>query len=71
MIEVKKNEKETSVGLIRRFTRRMQQSSNLMRARSIQFKNRPKSKLKSKVEALKKIKKQRRMAHLRKLGKIE
>ena len=71
MIEVKKNEKESSVGLIRRFTRRVQQSSNLMRARSIQFRSRPKSKLKSKVEALKKIRTERRTEYLRKLGKID
>jgi len=48
-----------------------QQSGILARARANQFKTRAKSKLKKKQEAIKKGKKQRRMAYLRKLGKIE
>ncbi len=71
MIEVSKNEKETSSSLIRRFTRRMQQSSVLARARAGRFQIRPKSKLKEKIDALKRVKKQRRMTYMKKLGKID
>ncbi len=70
MIEVRKNERETSSALIRRFTRKIQQSSILRRARSLKFQSRPESKLKKKVEAIKRVKAQRRMDYRRKMGKI-
>ena len=70
MIEVKKNEKETSSSLIRRFTRKVQQSSILQRARSLKFQSRPESKLKKKTEAIKRVKAQKRMEYMRKMGKI-
>ncbi len=71
MIEVNKKEKETSISLIRRFTRRVQQSGILFRARAGRFKTRPKSKLKKKMEAIKMAGRQKRMNYLRKLGKLE
>lgn len=71
MIEVQKNEKETSASLIRRFTRKIQQSSILRYARANRFHKRPKSKLKTKIEAIKRVKKQRRTRYLKKIGKID
>jgi len=70
MIEVRKNEKESSSALIRRFTRKIQQSSVLRRARSLKFRSRPESKLKKKMEALKRVKAQKRLEYKKKMGKI-
>lgn len=71
MIEVKKSENESSLSLLRRFNRRIQQSGVLQRARDLQFKKRPESALKKKKKAIKKQKTKRRMDYLWKLGKIE
>lgn len=71
MIEVKRKEGETTSTLIRRFGRKMQESGNLLRARSIKFKARPLSSLTKKRKAIKRTKRQKRMEYLRKLGKIE
>lgn len=71
MIEVKRAENESSLNLIRRFTRKIQQSGTLQRARSLQFKKRHESDLKKKQKAIKRQKKERKMEYLWKLGKIE
>ncbi len=71
MIEVQKKENESATGLIRRFTHRLQQSGNLVKARSRRFKKRPKSELSKKKKALWRVKKMKETARLRKLGKIE
>ncbi len=71
MIEVRKSENESSGGLIKRFTKRVKESSLLSKARELRFNKRPKSSLKVKREALKKIQTQKRLDYLRKLGKIE
>ncbi len=71
MIEVNKSDNETSMSLIRRFTRRIQQSGVLQRARDIQFKKRPESTLVKKTKALKREKKKKRIEYLWKLGKTE
>lgn len=42
-LEVKKNERESSQGLVRRFTKRVQQSGLLIRTRRSMFKARKKS----------------------------
>ena len=71
MVEVQKKENESTTGLIRRFTHRLQQSGNLAKARFGRFKKRPKSELSKKKKALWRVKKMKEIAHLRKLGKIE
>ena len=71
MVEVQKKKNESTQSLIRRFTHKLQQSSNLIRVRSLQFKKRPKSNLSRKKEALWRIAKQKKVERLRKLGKIE
>lgn len=71
MIEVKKKEKETSESLIRRFTRRVQQSGVLMRARKVRFRNEEKSKTEKRDEALYKIKIRKEIDKLKKLGKFD
>ena len=71
MIEVKKKENESSAGLMRRFSQRVKSSGNLPIARSLRFRARPKSKLKKKEDALKKVAYAKKTDLLRKLGKIE
>jgi ribosomal protein S21 len=71
MIEVKKKEKETSESLIRRFSRRMQQSGVLMRVRKSRFRKDEKSRSKKRAEALYKIKIRKEINRLKKLGKFD
>lgn len=71
MIEVKRSESESTGSLIKRFTRKIKESRLLAQARNLRFKNRPKSNLKKKKDALKKIRLRKRLDYLRKLGKIE
>jgi ribosomal protein S21 len=51
-LEVKKQDRETSQGLVRRFSRRMKQSGILLSARKVRFFERPKSKQMRKRSAL-------------------
>lgn len=71
MVEVTKKENESSASLIRRFTRKMQESGILSRAKGLRFKKRALSDLKKKEKALKKDKHKKKLEYLRKLGKIE
>ena len=69
-LEVKKKERETSQSLIRRFSRGVQQSGILLRARSARFKKREKSEQMKKRAALRREEKKREYEKLKKLGKI-
>lgn len=71
MIEVKKNENESTAGLIKRFTKRIKESGILIRARDLRFRKRPKSNLREKREAIKRAQQKKQLDYLRKLGKIE
>lgn len=71
MIEVKKKERETSESLIRRFSRRVQQSGVLVRARKTRFKRDEKSKTEQRNEALYKVKIRKEIDKLKKLGKFD
>lgn len=71
MIEVKKKEKETSSSVIRRFSRKMQQSNIIPTVKSLRYSLRDKSKFKKKKEALKRIENRKVKDRLRKLGKIK
>ena len=70
VLEVKKQTRETSQGLVRRFGKRMQQSGILLRARSTQFHRRPKSKGAQKRAALRREELRKKYEQLRKLGKL-
>jgi ribosomal protein S21 len=70
IIEVTKNPNETSASIIRRFSKRMQGSGVLRKARSIRYKDRPESPFVKKKRALKRIARQTETERLRKLGKI-
>lgn len=71
MIEVKKGENESTTSLIRRFTKKIQESGILARVRSSRFRKRTLSDLKKKEMAIKKARSKQKMDFLRKLGKIE
>ena len=70
-LEVRKKEKETSQDLIRRFTKRVQQSGVLLQARKTMFKQRPKSDEAKKRAALRREQLKKEYQKLKKLGKLE
>lgn len=71
MVEVKKNDNESTGSLIRRFSRRVQRSGFLLRARGKRFYEPGKSDFTKKKEALKRVAWQKDMDKQRKLGKIQ
>jgi ribosomal protein S21 len=71
MIEARKKDKETTESLMRRFSRRVQQSGILVNARKIRFKNEEKSKREKRQEALYKVKIRKEIDKLKKLGKFD
>lgn len=71
MVEVKRKENEPVGSLIRRFTRKVQQSGVLLNARKIRFFERPKSKLRVRREAQMRKEITVIKEKLRKLGKDE
>lgn len=71
MVQAKKREKESMSSLIRRFTRRVQQSGLLVQARQSRFYAKSKSKRQMKESALHRQKIVAEKERLRKLGKLE
>jgi len=71
MIEVRKKEKESSENLIRRFSRRVQQSGVLMRVRKSRFKLEEKSKMEKRKGAMYKEKVKKMVDKLKKMGKFD
>ena len=69
-LEVKKKERENSQSLVRRFTKRVQQSGILRRARKTMFKRREKSGNMEKKAALRREKMKGEYEKLKKLGKV-
>ena len=69
-IEVKRNQNESTMSLIRRFTKRVQGLNLIRKVKSLQSVERPKSTYKRKMEALKRMKKRATIERLKKLGKI-
>ena len=70
-VEVTKNNNETSSSVIRRFTKRVQESGIIRRAKSLRYSERVKSSYVQKKKALKRLGKRNETARLRRLGKIE
>lgn len=69
-IEVKKNGTENNANLLRRFTRRVQESGMVYKIKNSRYNERKESKLKTKNQALRRL--ERRVAYERqkKLGKV-
>jgi len=68
-LEVKKQQRETPQALIRRFTKRLQQSGILLRARRVRFRQRSKSRQMEKRAALRREEIKKEYEKLKKLGR--
>ena len=69
-VEVQKTENESNASVLRRFTKRLQESGVLKHVRKQRFISRPESKFKKKALAVKRIVKQKEIERLKKLGRI-
>jgi len=70
-IQVIKTGGESNSSLMRRFSKRVQLSGNIKAARNLRYKQREKSELKKKKEALNRMAKRAHYARLKKLGKLK
>jgi len=71
VIEVKKNPNENNASVLRRFSRRIQESNIIQKVKGSRYNERKESKLKVKKSALKRLGKRKETEKLRKLGKIK
>lgn len=71
MIEVKKKDRESSESLIRRFSRRIQQSGVLVQARRARFRMEEKSKRQVREGAMYKAQVKKIVNKLKKMGKFD
>lgn len=71
VIEVKKRERENPRSLLRRFTRRIQQSGILIRARKVRFREKEKTKRERRNSALRRTRIGKEKEKLRKMGLLE
>jgi len=71
IIEVKKNPNENNASVLRRFSRRIQESGIIRSVKANRYSIRKESKLKVKKGALKKIERRREIEHLKKMGKMK
>lgn len=70
VIEVKKNPNENNTSVLRRFSRRIQESGIIHKVKGARYNERKESKLKVKKSALKRMGRRKEIEKLRKLGKI-
>lgn len=70
-VEVVKSGSENNLSLIRKFTKRVQNSGILPRLRKIRYSGRKLSEYVKKKKTLKKIEAKKEMEHLIKMGKIK
>lgn len=71
VIEVRKNLNENNASILRRFSRRIQESNIIQKVKGSRYNERKESKLKIKKSALKRMVKRKANEKLRKLGKIK
>ena len=71
MIQVRKRDREAPESLIRRFSRRVQQSGVLQRVRKMRFRLEEKSRTKRRDEAIYKVRIRKEINRLKKLGKFD
>jgi len=71
VIEVKKNPNENNASVLRRFSRKIQESNIIQKVKGHRYNERKESKLKVKKSALKRMGKRKENEKLRKLGKIK
>ncbi len=71
VIEVKKNSNENNASVLRRFSRRIQESGIIQKVKGSRYNERKESKLKVKKSTLKRLGRRKEIEKLRKLGKIK
>jgi len=71
MIEAKRKEGETTASFLRRFTKKIQQSGVLMRARKTRFKGDKKTKRQKQLSAVRRAHTMKERERLFKLGKLD
>lgn len=71
LVQVTKNASESPTSLIRRFTKRVQDSGVVRRAKSLRYNERKLSYYKRKMATLKRIASRANIEKLKKLGKIK
>lgn len=69
-IELKKNPHENAMSVIRRFTRKMQESGIIIKVKGQRYAQRPLSKLAEKNMMLKRLTRRTEVERLKKLGKM-
>ena len=70
VIEVRKNPNENNSSILRRFSRRMQESGIVRKVKGARYNVRQESKLKVKKSALKRMARRKEIELLKKLGKM-
>jgi len=70
IIEVKKNPNENNASVLRRFSRKIQESNIIRKVKGARYNERKESKLKVKRSTLNRLIKRKATEKLRKLGKI-
>lgn len=71
VIEVRKNANENNASVLRRFSRKIQESNIIQKVKGSRYNERKESKLKVKKATLKRLIKRKENEKLRKLGKIK
>lgn len=71
MVYIRRKERETTAAMLRRFTRRVQQSGILLKARKSRFYGKKKSKRSRREAALRRIELGRERERLAKLGRLK
>lgn len=70
VIEIKKNPNENNASVLRRFSRKVQESSIIQKVKGGRYNERKESKVKVKKSTLKRIARRKEVEKLKKLGKI-
>lgn len=71
MSEIKRKPKESFEGVLRRFSKQVQQSGKLLTVRKIRYRKRPKNRRAKKETALRRLKIEEKKEYLRKVGKLK
>ncbi len=69
VIEIKKNANENNMNLVRRFSRKVQESGIIQKVKSKRYNQRAESKIKVKIATLKRITRKKNQEKLFKMGK--
>jgi ribosomal protein S21 len=69
-VDVKRNARENPLSLIRRFSRKMQESGIIQKVKGSRYSDRPLSKLSEKTLKLRRLARRKEVERLKKLGKM-